>query len=65
MKFAFTQNGVGWPVDCLDDPEAPPIASRLADAVRRAQTVWDAATPAEQEEFWSWLCPEPQPRRRR
>lgn len=58
MDFAFTRGGVGWPADCLDEPEAPALASRLAGVFHDAQKVWDQATPAERKEFWSWLCPD-------
>lgn len=58
MEFAFTRGGCGWPSDCLDDPDAPPLALRLAEAFRQTRAVWDSATPAERKEFWAWICTE-------
>ena len=58
MDFAFTRAGCGWPADCLDDPERPVLAMRLAQAFANARQVWEAATPAERKEFWTWLCDE-------
>src|SRR4051794_41106141 len=45
MEFAFTRSGCGWPSDCLDDPDAPPLAARLAEAFAHARDIWQAATP--------------------
>ena len=56
MEFAFTRAGCGWPADCLDDPDRPPLAARLADAFEHVRDVWEQATPAERKEFWRWLC---------
>src|SRR4051812_3503646 len=62
MEFAFTMGLTGWPAVCLDSPERPPLAARLAAAFDHTRQVWETASLAERKEFWAWLCDgKPQP----
>ena len=56
FDVAILTPSIGWPADCLADPDGPALALRLAAAFAQVRRVYDAATPAERQEFWHWLC---------
>jgi hypothetical protein len=54
----FLMNGCGYEGKCLDHPQRPPLAARIAEAFGLAVRAWDDASPDEREEFWGWLIGE-------
>ena len=58
FDIAFMSGGCGWPAECLNQPDSPLLAAKLAEAFDRVRHTWQAASPAEREEFWNWVCEE-------
>jgi hypothetical protein len=55
-SFSFSEgSGIGWMANCLDDPDGPVLALRLAAAFTQVRRAWAASTPAERKDFWDWL----------
>ena len=54
IEFAFMRGGCGWSAECLNSPESPPLAARLAKAFNAVGEIWKNASATEREEFWKW-----------